>query len=101
MPPEFSEHIQSSVLLEKLSAADFPKKDVSIAEAKFGFRYVSQYLDHAPAGCRVLEVGCGSGISRVAVVGCFARDVFLSAIAERRKVTSPSVRAADGSASTA
>ncbi|GIT89398.1 bifunctional 2-polyprenyl-6-hydroxyphenol methylase/3-demethylubiquinol 3-O-methyltransferase UbiG [Roseobacter sp. OBYS 0001] len=57
-----AEPAMSSAILEKLRATDFPKKDISIAEAQFGFRYVNDYLGELPANGKVLEVGCGSGI---------------------------------------
>ncbi|AVL53456.1 methyltransferase [Roseobacter denitrificans] len=57
-----AEPATSSALLEELRRADFPKKDISIAEAQFGFRYVAEYLGELPENGKVLEVGCGSGI---------------------------------------
>lgn len=51
-----------SPLLDTLAKADVPKKDVAIAEAKFGLKYIRPYLEGLPAHSRVLEVGCGSGV---------------------------------------
>ncbi|EDZ42956.1 Methyltransferase domain family [Rhodobacteraceae bacterium HTCC2083] len=62
MPAETVESTTDSALLEKIHATNFPKKDISIAEAQFGFRYVEEHLGKLPANGRALEVGCGSGI---------------------------------------